>query len=36
MIEERDNNIYRVYFNKAEIPDSIRKAGFRNLTGTKL
>lgn len=29
-LEERDNNIYRVYFNKAEIPDSIRKAGFRN------
>ena len=28
-LEERDNNIYRVYFNKAEIPDSIRKAGFR-------
>ena len=29
-LEERDNNIYRVYFNKAEIPDSIRKAGFRS------
>lgn len=29
-LEERDNNIYRVYFNKTEIPDSIRKAGFRN------
>ncbi|MET3026262.1 M23 family metallopeptidase [Flavobacterium sp. UW10123] len=29
-LEERDNNIYRVYFNKAEIPDSIRKSGFRN------
>ena len=28
-LEERDNNIYRVYFNKAEIPDSIRKAGFK-------
>jgi murein DD-endopeptidase MepM/ murein hydrolase activator NlpD len=29
-LEDRDNNIYRVYFNKAEIPDSIRKAGFRD------
>lgn len=29
-LEERDNNIYRVYFNKAEIPDSIRRAGFRS------
>ncbi|MCV2486531.1 MULTISPECIES: M23 family metallopeptidase [Flavobacterium] len=29
-LEERDNNIYRVYFNKTEIPDSIRKAGFRS------
>lgn len=27
-LENRDNNIYRVYFNKTEIPDSIRKAGF--------
>ncbi|PIF60191.1 peptidoglycan DD-metalloendopeptidase family protein [Flavobacterium sp. 2] len=27
-LEDRDNNIYRVYFNKGEIPDSIRKAGF--------
>ncbi|MDI5949062.1 M23 family metallopeptidase [Flavobacterium yafengii] len=26
-IEDRDNNLYRVYFNKAAIPDSIRKAG---------
>jgi murein DD-endopeptidase MepM/ murein hydrolase activator NlpD len=30
-LEERDNNIYRVYFNKAEIPDSIRKSGFRDI-----
>ena len=30
-IEDRDNNIYRVYFNKTEIPDSIRKAGFKDL-----
>lgn len=29
-LENRDNNIYRVYFNKTEIPDSIRKAGFRD------
>ncbi|MDQ6472445.1 peptidoglycan DD-metalloendopeptidase family protein [Flavobacterium sp. LHD-80] len=29
-LEDRDNNIYRVYFNKSEIPDSIRKAGFRD------
>ncbi|MFV8344909.1 peptidoglycan DD-metalloendopeptidase family protein [Flavobacterium sp. ZB4P13] len=26
-IEDRDNNLYRVYFNKSAIPDSIRKAG---------
>ena len=30
-IEERDNNIYRVYFNRSEIPDSIRKAGFKDM-----
>ncbi|WP_433835788.1 peptidoglycan DD-metalloendopeptidase family protein [Flavobacterium anhuiense] len=35
-LEERDNNIYRVYFNKAEIPDSIRKAGFKNSDRYKL
>ena len=28
-IEDRDNNLYRVYFNKAAIPDSIREAGFQ-------
>lgn len=28
-IENRDNNLYRVYFNKTAIPDSIRKAGFQ-------
>ena len=27
-IEDRDNNLYRVYFNKSAIPDSIRKIGF--------
>jgi murein DD-endopeptidase MepM/ murein hydrolase activator NlpD len=26
-IEDRDNNLYRVYFNKSAIPDSVRKAG---------
>ncbi len=30
-IEDRDDNIYRVYFNKTEIPDSIRKSGFRDI-----
>ncbi|MEO7978211.1 peptidoglycan DD-metalloendopeptidase family protein [Flavobacterium sp.] len=30
-LENRDNNIYRVYFNRSEIPDSIRKAGFKDL-----
>ena len=27
-IEERDNNIYRAYFNTSQIPDEQRKAGF--------
>lgn len=27
-IQDRDNNIYRVYFNTAPIPDEQRKAGF--------
>lgn len=27
-IEERDNNIYRTYFNTSQIPDEQRKAGF--------
>jgi murein DD-endopeptidase MepM/ murein hydrolase activator NlpD len=27
-IEERDNNLYRVYFNTSPIPDEQRKAGF--------
>ncbi|KUJ62206.1 peptidase M23 [Flavobacteriaceae bacterium CRH] len=34
-LEDRDNNIYRVYFNKAEIPDSIRKSGFKDLNRYK-
>ncbi len=29
-IEERDNNLYRVYFNTAAIADEDRKAGFKN------
>jgi hypothetical protein len=24
-----ENNLYRVYFNKAAIPDSLREAGFQ-------
>lgn len=27
-IEERDNNIYRIYFNSSPIPEEQRKAGF--------
>jgi murein DD-endopeptidase MepM/ murein hydrolase activator NlpD len=26
-LEDRDNNLYRIYFNAAEIPDAVRKAG---------
>jgi murein DD-endopeptidase MepM/ murein hydrolase activator NlpD len=29
-IEDRDNNLYRVYFNANAIPDNVRKAGFVN------
>ncbi len=29
-VEERDNNLYRVYFNKTVLPDSIRNAGFKD------
>ncbi|RTY90226.1 M23 family metallopeptidase [Flavobacterium sp. GT3R68] len=29
-IEERDNNLYRVYFNTSPIPDEERKSGFRD------
>jgi hypothetical protein len=28
-IEDRDNNLYRVYFNKAAIPDSLGRQDFR-------
>jgi hypothetical protein len=27
-IEERDNNLYRTYFNNAPIPEEERKSGF--------
>ncbi|WP_310380086.1 M23 family metallopeptidase [Flavobacterium sp.] len=30
-IEERDNNIYRVYFNTSTIPEEQRKSGFKGL-----
>jgi murein DD-endopeptidase MepM/ murein hydrolase activator NlpD len=29
-IEERDNNLYRVYFNASPIPEEERKSGFKN------
>ena len=29
-VEDRDNNIYRVYFNTASIDDEVRKAGFND------
>lgn len=29
-VEDRDNTIYRVYFNTASIADEVRKAGFKN------
>ncbi|MFV5698473.1 M23 family metallopeptidase [Flavobacterium sp. ZT3R17] len=34
-IEDRDNNLYRVYFNTAAIPDSVRKSGFGNINRYK-
>lgn len=34
-LENRDNNIYRVYFNRSEIPDSVRKSGFKDLNRYK-
>ena len=27
-IEERDNNLYRIYFNAEPIPQDVRNAGF--------
>ena len=29
-IEDRDNNLYRVYFNASPIPEEARKSGFKN------
>lgn len=29
-VEDRDNNLYRVYFNTAPITDEVRKAGYRS------
>lgn len=34
-IEERDNNLYRVYFNTSPIPDEERKAGFPDVNRYK-
>ncbi|MGZ9734181.1 M23 family metallopeptidase [Flavobacterium sp. GNP002] len=34
-IEDRDNNLYRVYFNKSAIPDSIRKTGLPGINRYK-
>ncbi|MFV5688507.1 M23 family metallopeptidase [Flavobacterium sp. ZT3R25] len=34
-IEDRDNNLYRVYFNTSAIPDSVRKSGFRDINRYK-
>ncbi|KIA87515.1 M23 family metallopeptidase [Flavobacterium sp. AED] len=34
-IEDRDNNLYRIYFNTAAIPDSVRKSGFGNINRYK-
>jgi murein DD-endopeptidase MepM/ murein hydrolase activator NlpD len=34
-IEERDNNIYRTYFNAAPIPEEQRKAGFGGINRYK-
>ncbi|RVT77723.1 M23 family metallopeptidase [Flavobacterium sufflavum] len=34
-IEERDNNLYRTYFNTAPIPEEERKAGFTDINRYK-
>jgi murein DD-endopeptidase MepM/ murein hydrolase activator NlpD len=34
-IEDRDNNLYRVYFNVSAIPDSVRKSGFGDINRYK-
>ncbi|NDP27342.1 MAG: peptidoglycan DD-metalloendopeptidase family protein [Flavobacterium sp.] len=35
LIEERDNNLYRVYFNASEIPEEERKSGFKDVNRYK-
>ena len=35
IIEERDNNLYRVYFNASPIPEEERKSGFKNVNRYK-
>lgn len=35
IIEERDNNLYRVYFNTSPIPEEERKAGFKDVNRYK-
>ena len=35
IIEERDNNLYRVYFNASPIPEEERKAGFKDVNRYK-
>ncbi|MFM9826471.1 M23 family metallopeptidase [Flavobacterium sp.] len=35
VMEERDNNLYRVYFNTAQISDKDRKSGFRGFNRYK-
>lgn len=34
-VEDRDNNLYRIYFNTSAIPDSVRKSGFGNINRYK-
>ena len=34
-VEDRDNNLYRVYFNTAPISDEVRKSGYRELNRYK-
>ncbi|HJS00456.1 MAG TPA: M23 family metallopeptidase [Flavobacterium sp.] len=34
-IEDRDNNLYRTYFNKAAIPEEERKAGYKDMNRYK-
>ena len=35
LIEDRDNNLYRVYFNASEIPEEERKSGFKDVNRYK-